>query len=526
MNQIKYVLYARKSSEGEDKQVQSVEDQVKVMTDLAKKKGFKVVEILRESKSAKAPFQRPELTKMLAMINKSEANGILCWQINRLSRNPAESGMIQQLLQDEKLQVIQTHDRTYLPDDNAVIFSVEASIGNQFIRDHRKNVKRGLAAKYRSGGITGVAPPGYVNNYGRKTVSPDPIRFPLIKKAFDMYLTGNYSVPQVLRALNEDWGYLTTKRQHIGGNPLSRTGLYNIFRNPRYAGWVPNFYEDGKFYPASFESMITEEEYDQVQRLLGDKGKPRLCASKQFALKGFIKCGECGCMITAEMHKKKLANGGVNEHTYYHCTRKRPCSQRGSIREQDLFDRVTALIDEYELTPQLYEWGMEALKDMADSEITERTGIQTMQFQSIDEVQGRLDKLLDLVTDGFITPDDYKNKSKTLKEELARRQNEQHDMASRTKNWYEFVGKQLDTLTMANEKFVKGDLGDKKDILLAIGQNPVILDGQLLITPNDWILPIKKGAADMRKELEKVRTMPDKIQKASEEALKYTWCRV
>src|SRR5579864_4529977 len=108
MNQIKYILYARKSSEGEDKQVQSVEDQVTVMNEMAAKKGLKVILVLRESKSAKAPFQRPELTKMLAMIDKGEANGILCWQINRLSRNPAESGLIQQLLQDEKLQVIQT----------------------------------------------------------------------------------------------------------------------------------------------------------------------------------------------------------------------------------------------------------------------------------------------------------------------------------------------------------------------------------------------------------------------------------
>jgi site-specific DNA recombinase len=527
MNQIRYILYTRKSSESEDRQEQSIDDQITVMNELAKKLKLRIVDTLEESKSAKAPFQRPEFTKMLTMIENGEADGILCWQINRLSRNPAESGMIQQLLQDEKLLCIQTHDRTYMPDDNAVVFSVEASIGNQFIRDHRKNVKRGIAAKYRNGGITGVAPAGYLNNVGKKTISADPLRYPLIRKAFDLYLTGNYSVPQVLRTLNEDWGYLTPKRTQTGGKPLSRTGLYCIFNNPRYAGWVPNSFEDGKRYRATFRPiMITEEEYDQVQRLLGDKGKPRLCASKQFALKGFIKCGECGCMITAEMHKKKLTNGGVNEHTYYHCTRKRPCSQRGSIREQDLFNKVTALLDQYELTPEFYEWGMEALKEMADGEVAERNGVQAMQFNSIDEIQSQLDKLLDLVTEGFISPEDYKTKSKSLKQELKRRQDEQVETAERTQNWYEFIGRRLELLTMANTNFVKGDLGDKKEILLAIGQNPLILNGELLITPNPWMIPIRDNISSMRKELNKVRTMPDKIQMSSVEAIKEAWCRV
>jgi site-specific DNA recombinase len=341
-----------------------------------------------------------------------------------------------------------------------------------------------------------------------------------------MYLTGNYSVPQVLRTLNEDWGYLTVKRQHVGGKSLSRTGLYCIFNNPRYAGCVPNPYEDGKYYPVSFKSMITEEEYDQVQKLLGDKSKPRLCASKQFALKGFIKCGECGCMITAEMHKKKLADGGINEHTYYHCTRKRPCSQRGSIREQDLFDKITALLDQYELTPEFYEWGMAALKEMADGEVAERNGIQVMQYSSIDEIQNKLDNLLQQLTDRFIDGGEYKKMSEPLKVELKRLQNEQKATANRTKNWYEFVGKQLETLTLANSKFVKGDLSDKKEILLSVGQNPLILDGELLITPNPWMIPIRDNISSMRKELDNVRTMPDKIQMTSVEAIKEAWCRV
>ena len=523
MSQIKYVLYARKSTESEDKQVQSIEDQVEVMLELAKKRGFKIVAKLRESKSAKAPFQRPEFTRMLAMIDRGEANGILCWQLNRLSRNPSESGLLQQMLQDEKILSIQTNDREYLPDDNAVVFSVESSISNQFIRDLRKNVKRGIAAKIRNGGISGVAPAGYLNNGADKTIEIDPIRFPLIRKAFDMYLTGNFSVPEVLRVMNEDWGYTAYKRTKTGGKPLSRAGLYHILQNKRNAGWIPNPYDGPDYIRASYEPMITEEEYDQVQRLLGKKGKLRLCASRQFALKNFLRCGECGCMITAEVQRKKQNNGDIHEHVYYHCTRKRPCSQRGSVREQDLFDKVSELLDEYELTPQLYEWGMEALKEMADKEIAERNDVQVMQFKSLDAIQAQLDKLLDLVTKDFITAEEYKVKSQSLKDELKKRQTDQVETAERTKNWYEFVGKQLDTLTLANSKFVKGDLGDKKEILLAIGQNPTLIDKKLQITPNEWMLPVKNNVREIKQQLDSVRTESDKIRIGFESTIKSTW---
>ncbi len=67
-------------------------------------------------------------------------------------------------------------------------------------------------------------------------------------------------------------------------------------------------------------------------------------------------------------------------------------------------------------------------------------------------------------------------------------------------------------------------VGDKKDILLAIGQNPVMADGKLEITPNEWLIPVAQSAKGIREALERVRTEPQQIQKASEEALSLNWC--
>jgi site-specific DNA recombinase len=117
---IKYALYARKSTESEDRQVQSIDAQLYELKKIAKKDDLNVVKVLKESKSAKMPYQRPEFAELIRLVNDGRIDGILCWQVNRLSRNPAESGMLQQLLQDEKIKQIRTYDRIYESGDNAV----------------------------------------------------------------------------------------------------------------------------------------------------------------------------------------------------------------------------------------------------------------------------------------------------------------------------------------------------------------------------------------------------------------------
>ncbi len=524
-NNLRYILYARKSSEDRDKQVQSIPDQLDVLRKLAMRLKINVVKELEDSKSAKTPFLRDGFTQMLKMLELGEADGILCWHINRLSRNPTESGILQQMLQDEKIKSIQAHDKEHLPDDNAVVFSVEASIGNQYILELRKNVKRGIYHKLRNGELSGVAPEGYLNvtKRSKKEVVKDPIRSNLVRDAFDLLLSGKYTVPEIRRIMNEDWGYTTVRRTKVGGGPINRSSLYGMFRNIRYAGQIPDPEIPGVYAKASFPAMISLDEYDRVQDILGKRGCPRLASRRQFDLRGFIRCGECGCMITAELKKKKLVNGEINYHTYYHCTLKKPCSQRSSVREADLFAQVNELLDCYEVTPKLYEWGIKALNEMAKEEISERDEVQSMQFESIAAVQKKLDNLLDMAEFGAITPEVYQQRSTKLAKELKERQKEQSKTADRVKNWYEIVGKTLETLTNANEKFVTGNVNDKVEILLAIGQNPILIDKKLVITPNEWLIPIKNEVQALRNEIEKVRTEPHKIQKASEDAILKSW---
>ena len=158
-----YFVYARKSSESEDRQVQSIDDQVNRLKQVARAVDLKIADIITEAKSAKKPNNRPLFTEMLRRLERGEASGILCWQLNRLSRNPVDSGEIQWLLQQGIIKSIRTPDREYLPEDNALIYAVESGTANQYIIDLKKGVRRGLQSKLEKGWMPGSAPLGYLN---------------------------------------------------------------------------------------------------------------------------------------------------------------------------------------------------------------------------------------------------------------------------------------------------------------------------------------------------------------------------
>lgn len=197
-NQYRYFLYARKSSDSEDRQVQSIESQVTKLKQLAQEQHLKIIKTFTEAKSAKKPGNRVVFEEMMDALENGEADGILCWQVNRLSRNPVDSGRVSWLLQQNVIKSIQTYDREYLPGDNVIIFSVEAASSNQYILDLSKNVKRGLETKLNKGWLPNLAPAGYLNDKVENIITKDAERFSLISKMWELMLTGAYTPPQIL----------------------------------------------------------------------------------------------------------------------------------------------------------------------------------------------------------------------------------------------------------------------------------------------------------------------------------------
>lgn len=148
----KYVLYARKSTESDERQIQSIDDQVDYWTRRAREFGdMEIVRVYTEERSAKAPGNRPEFEKMFREIERGRIDGVLCWKLDRLTRNPVDSGTVQYALQRGRIERIVTSDREYRPEDSGLIFSVETGMANQYILDLSKNVRRGMKGKAARG---------------------------------------------------------------------------------------------------------------------------------------------------------------------------------------------------------------------------------------------------------------------------------------------------------------------------------------------------------------------------------------
>src|SRR6266699_1345445 len=227
-----YFIYCRKSSEAEDLQVLSIESQTRELKELAVKLGLPVAEVLVESKSAKDPG-RPVFNQMMQRLYRGEAAGIICWKLDRLARNPVDGGSIIWAIKQQGIKVLTPAQSYAREDDNIILMYIEFGMAQKYVDDLSKNVRRGLKTKIENGWYPGVAPMGYLNNTdpqtGENNLIKDPERFALIRRMWDLLLTGLYTPPRIRDIANAEWSFRTRPTRKMGDKPLCRSAIYKIF---------------------------------------------------------------------------------------------------------------------------------------------------------------------------------------------------------------------------------------------------------------------------------------------------------
>lgn len=515
---IKYFMYARKSSESEDRQIQSIEDQIGRLKLLANDLNLDVVKIYTEAKSAKKPHNRPLFDEMLKRIEKGEADGILCWQINRLSRNPIDSGKLGWHLQQGILKSIQTIDRQYLPDDNVLLFNIETGQANQFIIDLKKNSMRGMDGKADRGWLPSLAPLGYLNDKLEHVIREDTERFDLVRKMWDMMLTGNYTPSQIREIANKEWGFRTAKRKHIGGSELSNNGIYSMFGNIFYTGM---FEWKGKQHTGNHKPMVTIEEYDRVQVLLGRYGKPRV-REHVFAYTGVISCGVCGGMYSAyEMTKLVKKTGEMKSFVYYRATHKKgmPCENQKQLPLKNLEDQIELELEGKTILPEFRQWALEILNSRNDQEIDDRTKVYEMRHASMAEAQKELDSLTRMRYKELIDDEAFIKERDVLREKIAKFKTQLRETENRAERWIELTEKTFNFAAYARHAFLKGTLDEKREILTALGSNYAINDGKLSIIGHDWLVQIENEYPALEAEYRRIELDKTLTNTARNEAL-------
>ena len=506
INNVKYFLYARKSSETEDRQIASIDSQLETLRTLAKDKDLEIVDVFTESKSAKAPG-RPYFNKMIERIHKGEAQGIICWKTDRLFRNPIDFGTISWMLQQSLIRHIQCSDRSYYPEDNVLLMSVEQGMANQFIRDLSKNTKRGLQSKADRGWYPAQPPLGYLHNplkkKGEKEIIKDPTTFDLTRKMFDLMLTGIYLPSQLVNKINNELGL-----RNRFGREIGRTTIYQILSNPFYYGYYEYPGKSGNWIKGNHPPMITKEEFEQIRKILKRKNNPKP-EKKNFAYTGIIRCGECGAMITAEEKHKHQKNGNEHNYIYYHCTKrtKKDCSQKTIVLDK-LENQISQILRNIYIPQEIIEWAISSLKNDLSKDIEDRKKLIASHKKGRELLMKKRDNLTELKLKSLIEDEEYSAK----KEEIRASELVLTALIEKLEKESNAGMEEMESLlkfgSTAVEVFINGTLEQKRMILSCLGSNLSLKDKILHIELEKPLLLLNeinsslKGRKAKKKRLE------------------------
>jgi site-specific DNA recombinase len=416
----KFFLYARKSTDVEDKQVLSIEAQITELRAFAKQENLEIIEELIEKQSAKIPG-RPIFNEMLEQIEKSEANGILSWHPDRLARNSVDGGRIIYLLDCGHLEALKFPQFWFEPTPQGK-FMLNIAFGQSkyYIDNLSENTKRGLRQKVRRGEYPGFAPIGYINDPRTKTVVVDKKKSAIIRKAFELYAENNSRLEDISNFLAQ-CGICSS-----GGKNVKRDRISYLLSNPFYTGL---FRYAGEVYEGKHQPVISKKIFDRVQIILKQRGRPHHQPKNEprdFC--GLLKCGVCGMMITGEYKIKRQKNGNEHHYVYYHCTKKNKLvkCKNPAIPEEDLNAQISSLLQKFSLKKDWAEQIMKMLEKDKDETAQSSFAFVKENEERLVLIKSKLQKLLDGYLEQDIEREIYLKKKaelisekKTLEEKIS-----------------------------------------------------------------------------------------------------------
>ena len=500
----KYFIYCRKSNGTEKDASPSIDAQYKELITYAEKNSLNVVGVLKEIQSA---FEtgRPKFAEMVERIKDGDANGILIWEVSRLSRNMQDGATIDTLKKDKKLLSIRTPSKEYIDEDGEdSLYSMELVISRQYSKEISKRVKRGLKFKVANGEWPGGAPLGYVNFSRNKTLTgfmtPErrelermildkceieprevrrtelhPIKGPMLKSIFEDFATGNYSVEKIQDKMNE-MGLMGKD-----GKPVGHHCIVNMFQNPFYYGLI-NFGANSA--EGNHETIITKSLYDKVQEAIKIRNKPLKRKKGQFEFTGLMKCAECGCGITGYNKTKNNKFKGKTTYTYYGCThmrdrvRKIKCGQ-SAIPGQALKKQLEKQVRKIQLNDMTKELITEAIRQSHQKE-KDLHNQGVLEWQTMyNTAENRLNKLFELYYNGAINQNEFSSRKETLlnDKQKAKEHLETHSLAQ--KAWLNYSEKLIVTTDHVYKIFKQGTPEEVRLLMTTIGKTYYLQDHEV-----------------------------------------------
>jgi len=463
---MKYFIYARKSTEEEDRQVLSIEDQLVELKEFAAKEKLEIVASLCEAKTAKKPG-RTKFAEMLSLIEKGKADGIISWHPDRLARNSVDGGKIIYFVDRGLIKSLKFPTFWFEPTPQG-LFMLNIAFGQNkyFVDNLRENVKRGLRQKIRNGVWPGWAPVGYLNNPKTRMIDIDKDKVTKVRKLFELYSTGKYTLKSLA-----NW----CKEKGLCGNlgkEIAVSNVQKILANPFYIGLMKY---RGKIFEGQHGPLISKKLFDTCQEVMSKRGKVQEVRKHNFAFLGLMKCASCGCSITAEIQKG---------HNYYRCTKKKgACQEKHYLREEVLSEQIKSFLQKVSLSSRDTEKVLAALdNEQEQTKQQAKSKVEILRGQ-LNQVETKLAKLLDVYLVDALSTEEYATKKQELLSQKMELQEKINDFEQKGLSWLELAREFVLSLNQAAKLVETENKEEMTTFLKNIGSNHILRNRQLIFSP-------------------------------------------
>jgi DNA invertase Pin-like site-specific DNA recombinase len=506
-----YIGYYRKSTDTEDKQILSLPDQKRVIKDFAPSKNLYIPRKFNfeESKSAKSPG-RPVFNHTVELLKQGKAKGVVAYKSDRLTRNFTDLGTLVDLI-ESGVEVWATDYGQYKNTANdKMMLAMNTVMAKRKVDDLSEDTKRGLEMKITIQEWPGVAPLGYLNinpegriagkQFDRKIqrmlddldrplerIEPDPTRAHFIPKAFNLYLSGQYSLKTLSIKLTEDG--LTTRKD----GPITKTTLENILKNSFYYGVMD--YKD-KLTPGRHQPLIAKALFDVVQDKLSSRSPFQAQPQKHiFDYSNLLHCGECGCLITAEKKVKKQKNGNVHKYIYYHCTHSKKCSQKGCIEQKELEKQLRTIFKQFAISNQIASFVQAKLAELFEEDIRYQQTSENALKTHLIELKAEKKKLYrKIVNDKIQDRKMIEELKQDIEKEIAQAEEKLENITRHTKDYLEQSSNLLYLAKHAHKLFLRGTREQKHILLNCVASNLLLRDKKVYFSHKKPFDILAKGS--------------------------------
>lgn len=489
---LRYCLYARKSQEREDRQVSSIESQLRELKSYARKQGIRIVKIYQDSASAHKRNNRKGFNNMIEAIENGSIDAILVWKTDRLARNMIEGGAVIHFLEKGIIKRIDTPHKYHLPQDNSLLLTLEFGMANQFSRDLSKNIRRGNKTKVEKGGFCSKAPLGYKNCKETKTIIKDPVKFDKIKQLFEWYLSKSYSIAQLSEKCAKELELVGAKSE----KPLTTSTIHRILSNPFYYGKV---YCGELSNWGNHEPMLSLSQFKKVQQILRSTGRLAM-TNCDFEYTSLMKCGECGRAITAEQKVKYRCSKCNKKHTsrhtkvctcgyqikpkdissgkhyvYYRCSKSVVCSQK-FINSKDLEGEFESFIASVALNKSFLEWSKTELQKIKTERHTEQYKQELENTRKQEALEKKMDVLIEMRLNKEIDLTTFQKKQQQIELDI-----EKCSQSIEKKDVINYIIDEIKWLSQLKKHFANASKKEKRTLLKKLSSNFVLRDRKLLV---------------------------------------------